>query len=87
MLIIVFARILSLSHSNSSRNSDPGSHSSLPSPLPTTVRALFFYLEMNSIIFSLLDSRRKPLVELKKYVGFGLYLKGNVWVWGGTAVD
>ena len=41
-----------------SRNSDPGSHSRLFSPLPTTVRALHFYREKISALSSLVDSRR-----------------------------
>ena len=40
-----------------SRNSDPGSHSRLFSPIPTTVRALHFYPEEISAL-PLVDSRR-----------------------------
>ena len=40
------------------RNSDPGSHSRLISPPPTTVRALHFYRQMISALSSVVDSRR-----------------------------
>ena len=40
------------------RSSDPGSHSELFSPLPTTVRAFISYREKNSAFPSLVDSRR-----------------------------
>ena len=40
------------------RNSDPESHGRLYSPLPTTVRVLFFYRAKNSALSSLVDSRR-----------------------------
>ena len=48
-----------------SRNSDPGSHSRLFSPLPTTVRALpFFYREkpwtLSSLVYSRLVEWRLP---------------------------
>ena len=54
---IVFAPLFSLPSINS-RNSDPGSHSRLFSPLPTTVRALHFYREKTSALSFLVDSRR-----------------------------
>ena len=41
-----------------SRNSDPGSHCWLFSPLPATVRALNFYREKTSAFSSLVDLRR-----------------------------
>ena len=41
-----------------SRNSDPGSHSRLFSPLPTTMRAFHFSREKTSALSSLVDSRR-----------------------------
>ena len=40
------------------RNSDPGSHSRLFSPLPSTVRALHFYRENSLAVASLVDPRR-----------------------------
>ena len=40
-----------------SRNSDPGSHGRLVSPLPTTV-PVHFYREKTSALSSLVDSRR-----------------------------
>ena len=49
-----------------SRNSDPGSHSRLFSPLPTTVRALHFYREKISAVFSLVDSRRTVLTHARR---------------------
>ena len=51
----MFALLFSLPPSS---NSDPGSHSRLFSPLPTTVRALHFYREKISELSSLVDSRR-----------------------------
>ena len=53
--LTIFALRLSLRPSS---NSDPGSHSRRSSPLPTTVRALFFYRDKNSALSSLVDSRR-----------------------------
>ena len=41
-----------------SRNSDPGSHSRLFSPLPTAVRALHFYREKDSALSAIVDWRR-----------------------------
>ena len=52
---IVFALFFS---SPPSRNSDPGSHGRLFSPLPATVHALQFYREKISALSSLVDSRR-----------------------------
>ena len=52
---IIFALLFSLPPS---RNSDPGSHSSLFPPLPTTVRALHCCREKISALSSLVDSRR-----------------------------
>ena len=49
-----------------SRNSDPGSHSRLLSPLPTTVRALHFYRENISALSSLVDSRRIVLTHARR---------------------
>ena len=41
-----------------SRNPDPGPYSRLFSPLPTAVRALHFYREKDSALYSFVDSRR-----------------------------
>ena len=55
---ITFALLFSLPPS---RNSDPGSHSRVFSPLPTTVRASHFYREKTSALSSLVDSLRVEL--------------------------
>ena len=52
---IIFALLFSLPPS---RNSDPGPHSRLFSPLPNTVRALHFCRDKISSLSSLADSRR-----------------------------
>ena len=49
-----------------SRNSDPGSHSRLFSPLPTSVRALHFYPEKTLALSSLVDSRRIVLTHARR---------------------
>ena len=49
---------LSLPPTCSSRASDPGSHSRLFFPLPSTVRALHFYRHKIGALSSLVDSRR-----------------------------
>ena len=46
-----------------SRNSDPGTHSRLFSPLPTTVRALHCYREKISALSSLVNLRRTVLTH------------------------
>ena len=51
---IILAHLFSLP---SSGNSDPGSHSRLFFPLPTTVRVLHFYRDSISALFPLVDSR------------------------------
>ena len=59
---ITFALLFSL---HPSRNSDPGSHSTLFSPLPTTVctvGALHFNRERTQALSSLVDSRRVVFV-------------------------
>ena len=53
---IILALLFSLP---ASRNSDPGPHSRLFSPLPTTVRAFHFYGEKTSALSFLIGSRRK----------------------------
>ena len=53
---VIFAVLFSPSCSG--RNSDPGSHSGLFSPLPTAVHALHFCREKTSALSSLVDSRR-----------------------------
>ena len=57
-----------------SRNSDPGSHSRLFSPLPTTVRALHFYRENISALSPLVDSRRIVLTHARRSQQLGLFL-------------
>ena len=55
--VIIFALLFSLP-SIGRRDSDPGSHGRLSSPLPTMVRALHFYREKISALPALVDSRR-----------------------------
>ena len=51
-------------------NSDRGSHSRLFAFLPTTVRALHFYLKKDSAFSSLVDSRRiVPTVQYPRKIG------------------
>ena len=69
---IIFALLFSLPPINS-RNSDPGSHSRLFS-LPTTVRALHFYREKISALFSLVDSRRIVLTHARRSQQLILFL-------------
>ena len=63
---ILFIYVRSCLSPPSSRNADPGSHSRLFSPLPTTVRALHFYREKSSALSSLVDSRRIVLTHARR---------------------
>ena len=56
ILIIVSALLFSPTYCG--RNSDPGAHTRLVSPLPARVRALHFYREKTLALSSLVGSRR-----------------------------
>ena len=57
-----------------SHNSDPGSHSRLFSPLPTTVRAFHFCREMASALSSLVDLRRITPTHARHSQPFALFI-------------
>ena len=79
---ILFIYVRSCLSPPSSRNADPGSHSRLFSPLPTTVRALHFYREKSSALSSLVDSRRiVPTHTRRSY----LYIYLSQYKWGFAA--
>ena len=69
---IIFALLFSLPPS---RISDPGSHSRLFSPLPTTVRTFNFYRKMISTLSSLVDSRRNVLTHARRSQQLILYFR------------